>query len=180
MPACLFKVPLPRNTRQSQTIALLFKIVCPVSKVHCPFFCSTRTKPTHGNGSAHKPVYLCVGLTGSSSRGAFPERVLEGNFSQVLSHLLSLFCLKGSFVTRQLKTKRHPKMQLKRLEWGKWEQEVRIPRRSSRRWGLALSMGVSPYLLQTLTWAPLVTRSWVKGQVDFGATLKAHCGGIYA
>lgn len=35
-----------------------------------------------------------------------------------------------------------------------------IPLRRSRRCGLALSSGVSPYLLQMLTWAPLVTRSW--------------------
>lgn len=31
-------------------------------------------------------------LTGSSSGGAFPERVLEGNFSHALAHFLSFFC----------------------------------------------------------------------------------------
>lgn len=31
-------------------------------------------------------------LTGSSSGGAFPERVLEGNFSHTLAHFFSFFC----------------------------------------------------------------------------------------
>lgn len=31
-------------------------------------------------------------LTGSSSGGAFPECVLEGNFSHALPHFLSFFC----------------------------------------------------------------------------------------
>lgn len=47
----------------------------------------------------------------------------------------------------------------------------RIPLRSSRRWGFPLSRGVSPYLLQMLTWAPLVTRSWGKGQNRIGEIL---------
>lgn len=34
------------------------------------------------------------------------------------------------------------------------------PRRSSLRGALALSTGISPYLLQILTRAPLATRSW--------------------
>lgn len=42
---------------------------------------------------------------------------------------------------------------------------ARIPLSSSRRWGLPLSSGVSPYLLQMLTWAPLVTRSWEKRKI---------------
>lgn len=31
-------------------------------------------------------------LTGSSSGGAFPERVFEGNFSHALAHFLSFLC----------------------------------------------------------------------------------------
>lgn len=94
-------------------------------------------------------------LTGSSSGGAFPERVLEGNFSHTLAHFFSFFC------------------EHKKNAWWTWTNKTscyikdvwrRIPLRSSRRWGFPLSMGVSPYLLQMLTWAPLVTRSWGKGQ----------------
>ncbi len=59
---------------------------------HFSLSCSTLTKPTDGKRSANKLVYVCVGLTGSSSGGAFPERVLEGNFSQVLSQFLSFVC----------------------------------------------------------------------------------------
>lgn len=44
-------------------------------------------------------------------------------------------------------------------------QTTGIPLRSSRRWGFPLSNGVSPYLLQMLTRAPLVTRSWEKTNV---------------
>lgn len=50
-------------------------------------------------------------------------------------------------------------------------QTATIPLRRVRRWGLALSRGVSPYLLQMLTWAPLFTRSLVKDKVLW-ATLR--------
>lgn len=46
-----------------------------------------------GKWSANKLVFGLLGLTGTGSGGAFPETVLEGNFSQVLSHFLSLFCI---------------------------------------------------------------------------------------
>lgn len=45
------------------------------------------------------------------------------------------------------------------MQW-KLQWAAGIPRRISRRWGLALSRGISPYLLQMLTCAPFVTRSW--------------------
>lgn len=50
-------------------------------------------KTVGGKWSANKLVFGLLGLTGTGSGGAFPETVLEGNFSQVLSHFLSLFCI---------------------------------------------------------------------------------------
>lgn len=37
-------------------------------------------------------LYVSVALTGSSSGGAFPEGVLEWNFSHALPQFLSFFC----------------------------------------------------------------------------------------
>lgn len=48
----------------------------------------TKLRPLDKIGSC-----VSVGLTGSSSGGAFPECVLEGNFSHVLAQFLSFVCM---------------------------------------------------------------------------------------
>lgn len=116
MPACLFNVPLPKNTRQRhnsgrelklrQKAHYLYEIwkICgnfkshikinlETSTEHFSISCSTLCKTVGGKWSANKLVFGLLGLTGTGSGGAFPETVLEGNFSQVLSHFLSLFCI---------------------------------------------------------------------------------------
>lgn len=69
------------------------KINLETSTEHFSISCSTLCKTVGGKWSANKLVFGLLGLTGTGSGGAFPETVLEGNFSQVLSHFLSLFCI---------------------------------------------------------------------------------------
>ncbi len=187
MPACLFKVPLPKNTQMRQTHvktytkATLFiwsltrhcagncklhiKTSSEAHMEHFSLSCSTQTKLFNGKWSAYKSLYVFVGLTGSSSGGAFPECVLEGNFSQVLSQFLSFVCAAARQRECNENTKHWDNQRDTKICCGERKMRVGIPLRSSRRWGLPLSRGVSPYLLQMLTWAPLVTRSWEEGQI---------------
>lgn len=71
---------------------------------HFSFHAALRPNPLMETGQLIK-WFVYVALTGSSSSGAFPERVLEGNFSQVLSHFLSFVCVVEGWIEMTTHTK---------------------------------------------------------------------------
>lgn len=100
-------------------------------------------------------------LTGTRAGRALPEGILVGDLGEALAQLLSTLW-RG---TRSWAAQAESSLMLSagaaagprgRL-WG--QDENLLPFKTSRSGVLALSMGVSPYLLAMLTKAPLPTRS---------------------
>lgn len=107
-----------------------------------------------GHGGPMAPPKGPPVLTGPGAGRALPERVLVGDLGEALAQLLSTLC-------RGRRRKVAPRTCCGWPEavsvMGSWE--TLIPFRTSRSGVLALSVGVSPYLLAMLTRAPLPTRS---------------------
>lgn len=74
--------------------------------------------------------------------------------------LLALADEAGPQANSALPTKEQERKEGRKEEGVRGQLEEGAPLSVSRRGSLALSRGVSPYLLQMLTSAPLATRSW--------------------